>query len=143
MVCNYKISRYWEKEPFRIFELVSIPNISLNIQFWFFGLSLPKRGNSSQKRKSEHHQWILHIRISIGTKFKLKLIIWIFLTKFVQKGNFRSKTEKSHLCVRPLSLLTMLNFSTGRRQTKRYFKVSSPSSGRDNKLDFSSFLKGF
>ena len=121
MVCNYKMSYYWQKELFRIFELVKIPNISLYIQFWFFGLSLLKRSNSSQKRKSEHHQWILHIRISIATKFQLKLIIWIFLTKFTQKGNFRWKTEKSHLCVRPLSLLTMLNFSTGGRQTKSLF----------------------
>ena len=52
---------------------------SLSWQFWFFGPSLPKRGNSSQKRRSEHHHWILHIKISLGTKFYLKLTILIFL----------------------------------------------------------------
>ena len=35
----------------------------------------------------------LHIQISLGTKFQLKLEILIFWTKFVQKGYFRSKTE--------------------------------------------------
>ena len=35
--------------------------------------------------KSEHHHEILRIRISLGTKFQLKLTILIFLTKFVQK----------------------------------------------------------
>ena len=38
--------------------------------------------------------WILHIRISLGTKFQLKLTNLIFWTKFAQKGCFRSKTEK-------------------------------------------------
>ena len=35
-----------------------------------------------------------NIRISLGTKFQLKLTILIFWTKFAQKGFFRSKTEK-------------------------------------------------
>ena len=38
--------------------------------------------------------WILHIRISRTTKFQLKLTIFIFWTKFAQKGYFRSETEK-------------------------------------------------
>ena len=44
--------------------------------------------------KSKHHHWILHIWISLGTKFHLKLGILIFGTKFAQKGYFWSKTEK-------------------------------------------------
>ena len=47
-----------------------------------------------KKRKGEHHHWILHIQISLGTKFQLTLTIIIFLTKFEQKGFFWSKTEK-------------------------------------------------
>ena len=34
---------------FYVFELVKVPDSNLNWQFWFFGPSLPKRGNSSQK----------------------------------------------------------------------------------------------
>ena len=43
--------------------------------------------------KSEHNHLILNMRISLGTKFQLKLtrIIWI---KFVQKERFQFKTEK-------------------------------------------------
>ena len=63
-------------------------------------------------RKSEHHHWILHLRISLGTKLQLKLTSSIFRTKFFQKGSFRSKTEKSHLCMCPWLLLAILNFST-------------------------------
>ena len=37
---------------------------------------------------------LLHIRISLGTKFQLKLTILIFPNKFTQKGCFQSKTEK-------------------------------------------------
>ena len=36
----------------------------------------------------------MYIRISLSTKFQLKLIMWIFWTKFAQKGYFRSKTEQ-------------------------------------------------
>ena len=35
--------------------------------------------------KSEHHHCILHIGISLGTKFQLKLTNLIFWTKFAQK----------------------------------------------------------
>ena len=44
--------------------------------------------------KSEHHDWILQIQISLGTKFLLKLTILNFLTRFIQKGLFSSKTGK-------------------------------------------------
>ena len=48
-----------------------------------------------KNRKSEHHQWILlHIGISLSTKFLLKLKILIFLTKFVQKGISGQKRKK-------------------------------------------------
>ena len=54
----------------------------------------PKRALSSLKQKSEYLHWILYIRISLGTKFQLKLTILSFLTKFIQKGYFPSKKEK-------------------------------------------------
>ena len=60
----------------------------------YFGPSLLKKVFPPKNRKSEHHHWILHILISLGTKFPLKLTVLIFLTRFVQKGFFWSKTEK-------------------------------------------------
>ena len=47
-----------------------------------------------ENKKSEHHHYFLHIRISIGTKFQLKLTILIFLTRLTQQGYFQLKTEK-------------------------------------------------
>ena len=45
--------------------------------------------------KNEHYYWILHIRISLGTNFQLKLTIAIFWTKFAKKSSyFQSKTDK-------------------------------------------------
>ena len=35
----------------------------------------------------------MHIRISLGTKFQLRLTVLTFWVKFAQKGCFRSKTE--------------------------------------------------
>ena len=54
----------------------------------------PKRIFPVKNKKSEHHYWILHIRISLGTKFQFKLIILTFWTNCAQKGYFQSKTKK-------------------------------------------------
>ena len=70
-------------------------NFSLNWQFWFFRPNLPKKVFPVENRKSEHHHGILHIWISLGTKFQLKLIILSFWTKFTQKRYFQSKTEQA------------------------------------------------
>ena len=48
---------------------------------------------SFKNRKSEHHHRILHIWVRLSTKFQLKLIISIFLTKVAQKGYLQSKTD--------------------------------------------------
>ena len=53
----------------------------------------PKRVFRVKNEKIEQHHWILHIRISLATKFYLKLIILTFWTKFAQKGHFQSKTK--------------------------------------------------
>ena len=110
---------------FYIFELVKITNFSLNCQFWFFGPNLPEKGNSVWKQNLiEYHHCILPIRISVGNKFRLNLTTFIFWTKFAQKEEFGSETERKwtlplnsgfkmerfHLCVRPWWLLTMLKF---------------------------------
>ena len=49
----------------------------------FFRQNLLKR---SKTGKSEPYHWVLHIRNNLGTKFKLKLAILIFWTKFALKG---------------------------------------------------------
>ena len=48
----------------------------------------------SKNGKSEHHNWNLHIGISLVTKVQLKLTILIFLTKFTRKEYFQSKNGK-------------------------------------------------
>ena len=78
---------------FCIFELVFVSNFTLN-NFEFLDQICPRKIFMVKNRKSEHHHWIPHIQISLGTKFQLKLTILIFLTRFTQKGFFWSKTEK-------------------------------------------------
>ena len=65
------------------------PTFSLNWKLWFFEPNLSK--------KSQHHHWILHIRISLDTKFYFKQKTLNFGTKFVQKGYFRLKTQKVNI----------------------------------------------
>ena len=88
---------------FCMFELVYVPNFSLKQEFWLFGPNLPKKGISSQKQKRQSHQWVLHIRISVGTKFEHKVTILIFWTKFAPKSHFHLKTKKENsiieLCI--------------------------------------------
>ena len=70
---------------FCTFELILAQNFNSNLRFWYFQPNLPKGTSSIEKIKIEHHHWILHIRISLATKFQIKLRILIFWTKFVQK----------------------------------------------------------
>ena len=79
---------------FCIFELFWVLNFSLNWQFLFLEQICSKRVFLVESRKSEHQHWILHIRISLVTKFRLKMTILIFWTKIIQKGCFRLKMEK-------------------------------------------------
>ena len=72
-----------------------VQNLISNWQFWFFGSNLPKMVFPVENRKSEYHHGILHIWISLGTKFQLKLIILSFWTKFTQKRYFQLKTEQA------------------------------------------------
>ena len=64
-----------------------------------------------KNRKTEHHHWILHIRISLCTNFQLKLTILIVRTKFIQKRCFQSKKTKSERNHGILHIRIRLNFS--------------------------------
>ena len=61
----------------------------------FFWTKFAQKGIPVENKKSEHHHGILHIRISLGTKFQLKLIISSFWTKFTQKRYFQLKAEQA------------------------------------------------
>ena len=82
-----------------IFALVRVPNFTVNKWFWILGANLPKRVFPVKKQKIEHCDSILHIQISLSTKFQLKLTIVIFRTKFAQKGYFQSQTEKMSITI--------------------------------------------
>ena len=81
---------------FCIFELVLVPNFSLNWQFTFFGPYLPKKVISSLNQNSEYHLSILHVQINLNFKSKLKVTILIFWAKFAQKV-FSVEKGKSEL----------------------------------------------
>ena len=89
---------FWTRHNFYIIllhiQISLVWNFSSNWQFWFLGPNLPKKVFSIKNWKSEHHHWMAHIQTSLDTKFLLKLIILIFLTRLAQKGFFWSKTEK-------------------------------------------------
>ena len=72
-----------------------VRNFSSNWQFRFFGPYFPKKVFPVKNRKSKHHHEILHILITLGTKFQPKLIILSFWTKFTQKRYFQLKTTSS------------------------------------------------
>ena len=61
-----------------IFELVQVPNFSLNWQFSFFGPNLSKKVFQYKSAKIEHHHRLLRIQINLVTKFLLKLTSLIF-----------------------------------------------------------------
>ena len=52
-----------------------------------------------ENRKSEHQHCILHIRISLSTKFHWAQTISNFVIKFAQKGYFQSKTKKVNIAI--------------------------------------------
>ena len=67
--------------------------LKLNWQFGYFDTIYQKRVFLVKTRKSEHHNWILRIRISQGTKFQLKLTILIFCAKFAPKKVFLNQNR--------------------------------------------------
>ena len=67
-----------ETENFELLDQInpkkSVSNLPTN-NCHFFGPNLPKKSISGRKRKSEHHHWILLIRIGLGSKLKFKVTI--------------------------------------------------------------------
>ena len=72
---------------FCIFEIVQVPNLSLN--FW---TRLTQKGNGN------HHR-ILHIRISLSSKFQLQQTILTFWNEFHIKRIPLVKTEKMNITI--------------------------------------------
>ena len=68
--------------------------ITLNKQFWILDQICPRKVFKVKNRKSEHHHWILHIQVSFGTKFSLKLTILIFWPDLPKKGFSGLKQKK-------------------------------------------------
>ena len=81
------------------FKLCLALNFGLNWKFWFSGPYLTKKGISNHKQKSDHHQWTLHIWISLSTKFQVKLTVLISWTRFALKDYFLSKTEEMNITI--------------------------------------------
>ena len=56
----------------------------------------------AKNRKSDYHNSILHIQISLGTKFLFKLTVFIFLTRLAQADNlvFWTKFAQKGICSR-------------------------------------------
>ena len=63
----------------------------MNWQLWFFGPSFPKKGYFGKL-----HHWILHIWVSVATKFQLKPTISIFRSNFTKKSISGRKMGKHH-----------------------------------------------
>ena len=81
-----------------IFYIILRIQISTKFQFklaiWFFGRNLSKNWFPVENSKSNYHHGILHIWISLGIKFQLKVIIFSFWTKLTLKRYFSRKQNK-------------------------------------------------
>ena len=53
----------------------------------------------SKTEKNDHHPWIRHLRISLGTKIQFRVTILISLSKFNQKRYFQSKKENANITI--------------------------------------------
>ena len=107
---------------------------------WFFGPNLSKKGISSLKRK----KWTspLHIRISLGTTFQVKLTILIFFwPNLPKKGSYGRKQENcTCACVHGCYLLYY--FICSSRQFKYNYCILSYSSSYNLTLPISRVLIG-
>ena len=83
--------------------------------------------------------WILNLKLFWWCVMVCKIFFCSESFDIPQKPGERKKdrenwqiTQKAHFCVPSWSLPTILHFSIRETKTQRYFKVSSPSSRRDN-----------
>ena len=84
------ISIFWTKSSQRCYFQSKMEKVNITIEFYIFVFFFVPNFTSN---KQKHNDWVLHIRISVGTKFQLKLTILDFWTNFNLKGYIRSKTE--------------------------------------------------
>ena len=83
---------------FDIFNLIYVINFSLRKQFEVLEKSSKNRILPVENRKNQHHH--LHIRISLGIDFQLKVTILIFFSRNLPKKRcFQSKTGKMDITI--------------------------------------------
>ena len=75
----------------------------------FFWLNVSKNAISSLKQESEHFHETLRRQISLGTKFQLKLAIFIFWNKSDQKWFLQLQMKQLKFC--PFEVDLVPNFS--------------------------------
>ena len=112
LVKNKKVDITME---FCIFELVKVPNFTLN-NFEFWDQICPKWVFLVKNRKSEHHHWVLHISIWLGTIFYIKQfrILGTHLPKMGISGQKQEKVNTTiEFCM--FKLVLVPNFILNRQ----------------------------
>ena len=121
LVKNKKVDITME---FCIFELVKVPNFTLN-NFEFWDQICPKWVFLVKNRKSEHHHWVLHISIWLGTIFYFKQFR-ILGTNLPKMGISGQKQEKVNTTIEfcMFKLVLVPNFIL--KQTTDFLKQICP-----------------
>ena len=93
---QYKIEEVNTTIEFCMFELVLVPNFSLNWKFWIFRPNMPKKGVSGlEQKKIEQRHWILHIRIVMIPNFNLNSqLCFVFFDQICPKREFSVENGK-------------------------------------------------
>ena len=88
---------------------VRLLSFRICVKLYIFAYNKWAQKRSLWSKKSEYQHWILHIRISSGSTFQLKLTSLIFLAKFAHKWYFRSKTKKLNSTI-GFCMFELINF---------------------------------
>ena len=79
LICSFSVVNF-------VFGLKQKKQIAPHIfEYSNFGLNLPTKCISHLQEKSEHHRWIVRVRIYVSAKFYIKETILNFGIKFAQK----------------------------------------------------------
>ena len=121
LVKNKKVDITME---FCIFELVKVPNFTLN-NFEFWDQICPKWVFLVKNRESEHRHWVLHISTRLGTIFYFKQF-WILGTNLPKMGISGQKQEKVNTTIEfcMFKLVLVPNFIL--KQTTDFLKQICP-----------------
>ena len=104
------------------------------------GPNVPKKVFLVENRKSEHYQWILHIRVALVPDFILNRLFWFFGLKLSKNGVLGQKWKKwTWFCIFEITVaqgyhvrrVTFMAFFRIARY-HYYFNVSSPKACRDS-----------